>query len=119
MDYKLISKSSKPKENEKDKQLFSYDVCSVGAKNFLFSTYENIYKIIKSSKINNFYEDNTFSTGIKLFVDYDDKIIFNSNLERDKYAEKIVETVTSEINKKLYDLLIYTFFSIFLLEVKK
>ena len=104
MDYKLISKSSKPKENEKDKQLFSYDVCSIGAKNFIFSTYENIYEIIKSSKISNFYEDNTFSTGIKLFVDYDDKIAFNSYLERDKYAEKIVETITSKINKKLYNL---------------
>lgn len=37
-------------QNKKDKQLFSYDICSIGAKNFIFSTYENIYEIIKSSK---------------------------------------------------------------------
>lgn len=103
MNYKINSFSKKPVENEPTKQLFSYDVSTSGAKNFLFNTYEYIYNIIKSQQKSNFYEDNTFSTGIKLFIDFDDKIIFNTELERDKYAEKIINTILSQINNKLYD----------------
>jgi hypothetical protein len=104
MNYKNISFSKKPTENENTKQLFSYDVSTLGAKNFLFESYEYIYNIIKNQHISNFYEDNTFSTGIKLFVDFDDKIIFNTDLERDKYAEKIIDVIFSQINNKLYEL---------------
>ena len=103
MNYKFNSFSKKPIENKQTNQLFSYDVSIMGAKNFLFNTYENIYAVIKSQTISNFYEDNTFSTGIKLFIDFDDKIIFNTELERDKYAEKITNTILSQINNKLYD----------------
>ena len=104
MNYKIISFPKKPTENELTKQLFSFDVSSLGAKNFLFKSYEYIYNIIKYQPISNFYEDNTFSTGIKLFVDFDDKIIFNTELERDKYADKIIDTIITQINNKLYEL---------------
>ena len=104
MNYKIISFPKKPTENELTKQLFSFDVSSLGAKNFLFESYEYIYNIIKYQPVSNFYEDNTFSTGIKLFVDFDDKIIFNTELERDKYADKIIDTIITQINNKLYEL---------------
>ena len=97
-----MSFSKKPQQPDPDnKQLFSFDVSALGAKNFFFTTYEKIYQVIKSTKNPNYYEDNTFSTGIKLFIDYDDKIVFNNQLERDKCAEKITETVTSIVNTKL------------------
>lgn len=103
MNNKINSFSNKPLENNPTKQLFSYDVTVSGAKNFLFSTYEQIYTVIKSQKDSNFYEDNTFSKSIKLFIDFDDKIIFNNVLERDKYAEKITGAILSQINTKLYE----------------
>lgn len=101
--YKTRSYNRKPTENKTDKQLFSFDVCSTGAKNFLFDTYENIYSIIKKIQ-SNFYEDNTYSDGIKLFVDIDDKIIFNTELERDKYADKLLNTIIQSINNKLFNI---------------
>ena len=101
--YKTRSYNRKPTENKTDKQLFSFDVCSTGAKNFLFDTYENIYSIIKKTQ-SNFYEDNTYSDGIKLFVDIDDKIIFNTELERDKYADKLLNTIIQSINNKLFNI---------------
>jgi len=101
-DYKTRSFNKKPTENQIDKQLFSFDVCSTGAKNFIFDTYENIYTII-TYKQSNFYEDNTFSNGIKLFVDIDDKIIFDTELERDKYADSLLNTIIQSINNKLFD----------------
>ena len=59
--------------NETDEmQLFSFDVSKDGAKNFMFETYTNIYRIIKSNKYPSYYEDNTFSKGIKLHIDYDE-----------------------------------------------
>lgn len=76
MNYNIISFPKKPEKNDITKQLFSYDVSERGAKNFIFDSYENIYNIIKSKQKTNIYEDNTFSTGIKLFVDFDDKIFF-------------------------------------------
>ena len=103
MDYNIKSYSKKPIENELNKQLFSYDVSTLGAKNFLFTSYTDIYDII-INKQSNFYEDNTFSTRIKLFIDFDDKIIFNTELERDKYADKIIETIIPQVNNKLFTL---------------
>ena len=109
MDYKKIASVKKPTQIEKDKnldkQLFSFDVSEIGAKNFFFSTYENIYEIIKNHQNPNFYEDNTFSkeSGIKLFIDFDDKITFTNKLERDKYAEKIIETIVLQANQKIKD----------------
>ena len=101
--YKTRSFNRKPTENKTDKQLFSFDVCSTGAKNFLFDTYENIYSIIKKTQ-SNFYEDNTFSDGIKLFVDIDDQIMFNTELERDKYADNLLNTIIQSINNKLFNI---------------
>ena len=101
---KLKSFNKKPLENDISKQLFSYDVSFNGAKNFIFETYENIYDIIKKESTSNFYEDNTFSLGIKLFVDFDEKRIFNTKLERDKYAEQITLPILPKINNKLYNL---------------
>jgi len=94
--------AKKPPNQETDnKQLFSLDVTSYGAKNFIFYTYEEIYKIIKSSKTPNFYEDNTYAKSIKLFIDYDNKITFTNELERDKCAEKIIETIINQVNSKI------------------
>ena len=45
MNYKIISFPKKPTENELTKQLFSFDVSYLGAKNFLFESYEYIYNI--------------------------------------------------------------------------
>jgi hypothetical protein len=91
----------KPTDNQKNKQLFSFDVTTLGAKNFFFNTYENIYQIIKHQKNPNFYEDNTYATSIKLFIDFDEKIIFNNQLERDKYAEIVTETILTQVNSKI------------------
>jgi hypothetical protein len=106
MDYINISSTKKPPQPDPDnKQLFSFDVTAKGAKNFFFYTYEQIYKTIKYNQHKNqnpnFYEDNTYSHAIKLFIDYDEKIIFNNQLERDKYAEKITERITSQVNYKI------------------
>jgi hypothetical protein len=101
--YKTRSFNKKPTEPQNNKQLFSFDVCSSGAKNFLFDDYKNIYKII-TNKQSNFYEDNTFSDGIKLFVDIDDKIIFETELERDIYADILLNKVIEEINNKLFEI---------------
>lgn len=95
----------KPIQNDSNKQLFSFDISVSGAKNFIFDTYENIYKKLKENKVNNFYEDNTFSNSIKLFIDIDDKIIFNTYLERDKYADIIIEKTIQEINTKLKEII--------------
>ena len=59
--------NKKPLINESDKQLFSYDVCRTGAKNFTFDSYKNIYQRILDTY--NGYEDNTYSNINKLFVD--------------------------------------------------
>ena len=92
MNYKKNSFPKKPLDNNPNKQLFSFDISYKGAKNFLFDTHDNIYNIIKSVEKPNFYEDITFSNNIKLFIDFDDKIEFNTNLERDIYSEKIIES---------------------------
>ena len=92
-----------PKPDPNNNQLFSFDVSVMGAKNFLFDTYEQIYKTIKNSRNPNFYEDNTYTTGIKLFIDYDDKIVFTNELERDKCAEKVSETIIKQVNNKIKD----------------
>jgi len=103
MNYKINSFPKKPLENNENKQLFSFDVSYKGAKNFIFDTHENIYKIIKTLEKPNFYEDITYSNNIKLFIDFDDKIIFNTMLERDIYSEKIIENIVLQINSKLFD----------------
>jgi hypothetical protein len=97
----MISFHKKPTLIEKDKQLFSFDVTPQGAKNFFFNTYENIYQIIKHQKNPNFYEDNTYAQGIKLFIDFDEKITFTNQLERDKYAENITKTILIQVNSKI------------------
>ena len=100
MNYKSISFTKKPLTNDITKQLFAFDVCKTGAKNFLFDTYESIYDIIKK-KQSHFYEDNTYSSGIKLFIDIDDKTKFTTELLRDKYADKLIELTIPKINTKL------------------
>ena len=105
MDYKKRAYAKKPLENIIGKQLFSYDVCCSGAKNFIFETYEYIYNIIKNNKFSYFYEDNTYATGIKLFIDIDEHVIFTSKLVRDKYADKIIDIILLQINTKLHNLL--------------
>ena len=102
---KNISYDKKPQNNDQTNQLFSYDIYSKsGAKHFFFETYENLYKIIKEKDDSSFYEDNTFSTKIKLFIDVDAKIIFSSRLERDKCANNILGNVIIKINVQLYQL---------------
>lgn len=83
----------KPKNPEENKQLFSYDVCSTGAKNFFFSTYEDMYNLIKSQENNNYYEDNTFNEKMKLFIDIDYNLELNTELEQDKIIEKILDDI--------------------------
>jgi hypothetical protein len=103
MNYKIKSCNKKPTNNIVDNQLFSFDVSFNGAKNFFFDTYNNIYDIIINNKFeSNFYEDNTFSNKIKLFVDIDEHHIFDSQLERDKYANNFVSSIIISINIKLY-----------------
>ena len=91
--------TKKPLVNEIGKQLFSYDVCSTGAKNFTFDTYKNTYQIILDTY--NRYEDNTFSYINKLFVDVDYKMTFNNKLERNNYANNIVDDIIKNINIQL------------------
>ena len=104
MNYKINSLSKKPELNQENKQLFSFDIGYKGAKQFVFDTYENIYKHIIESKESNFYEDNTFANKIKLFVDIDEKIIFTTTLARDKYANNLLSIIITDINIQLYRL---------------
>ena len=100
MEYKIFYK--KPPNTQLDKQLFSFDVSHFGAKNFLFSTYKNMYLNIKSqTDTPSFYEDNTHTSAIKLFIDFDEKITFTNKLERDKYAQMIIQNITTQIQQKL------------------
>ena len=94
----------KPLTQEDDKQLFSFDAKSNGSKNFLFKTYSDIYQTIIKSDKPYYYEDNTFTKSIKLFIDYDQEIIFKTPLQRDKYAQKISESILKNVNEKLYSL---------------
>jgi hypothetical protein len=81
MNYKIKSSNKKPTENIVNNQLFSSDVSFNGVKNFFFDTYYNIYNtIINNKSESNFYEDNTFATKIKFFVDIDENHIFNPQL---------------------------------------
>jgi hypothetical protein len=107
MNYNKINNSfpKKPESNQVDKQLFSFDLGYKGAKNFLFDTYENIYKQIIESKEANYYEDNTFANKIKLFVDIDEAITFSTKLDRNKHVEKILEIIIPDINNRLNELL--------------
>jgi hypothetical protein len=100
MEYKIFPKKP-PKPDLDNKQLFSFDVSTQGAKNFMFYTYEQIYQKIQNSSNSNYYEDNTYSNGIKLFIDFDDKIVFNNQLERDKYADKIIENIILQVDNKI------------------
>ena len=94
-----ITSKTKPLINEVDKQLFSYDVCSTGAKNFTFNTFKNMYNIILQSS--NGYEDNTYAKLIKLFIDIDINMTFNNQLERNKYADFILKNILEDINDQL------------------
>ena len=100
MEYKKLASNKKPIINDESKQLFSFDVCKTGAKNFIFMSYENIYKIIKE-KQSNIYEDNTYAKGIKLHIDFDDKRICETHLEQDKYIETIINKILNQINIKI------------------
>jgi hypothetical protein len=107
MSYKQSSYSKKPDTNEIGKQLFSFDVAkNIGAKNFFFSSYKNIYDLIKKEpKNSHFYEDNTFSKGIKLFIDYDNNNNnqpFPDTFSRDKFIEYELPNILDNINSKLF-----------------
>ncbi len=100
---KMISFSKKPTENVPDKQLFSFDVHKSGAKNFIYESYENIYQIIKSNNSPKYFnEDNTYANGIKLFIDYDEVKLFTHQIWKDKYADKIINEITTEMNDKIF-----------------
>ena len=58
----------KPTLNIDNKQLFAIDVNNKGAKKWIFDSYHDIYQTISHNKINNFYEDTTFATSIKLHI---------------------------------------------------
>ena len=75
---KFISYPKKPLINDLSNQLFSFDVSTKGAKNFFFSTYETVYNNIKSQEISNYYEDNTYANKIKLYLDIDENIRFDT-----------------------------------------
>jgi hypothetical protein len=100
---KIISYNRKPQENNPKSQLFSFDIVpKSGAKNFFFDTYENLFNTIKKNDESCFYEDNTFTTKIKLFIDIDGDFIFPSKLERDKCANDILGNIIVKINAQLY-----------------
>jgi hypothetical protein len=96
---KLLSK--KPKINESGKQLFAIDVTKKGAKNYIFSKYEEIYKIIKTGNNKSIYEDNTYAEGIKLFIDYDETKEFESEEERNTKAEEMIIKITGKVDSKI------------------
>ena len=92
----------KPKENKEGYQLFSSDInLNSCAKKFFFSTYDNLYNIIKTNKYNHYYEDNTFAKSIKLFVDIDENRSFTTELERDLNGKQILDQTLLSINNKL------------------
>ena len=99
----FIYHKKKPLEPQHSKQLFSEDVCFTGAKKFFFSTYDNIYNVIKINKENNYYEDNTFNNKVKLFLDIDDKEkSFNNGLEQDKFIRKYLGDLLYKMKIQIY-----------------
>ena len=96
---KLKYFSKKPLKLKENFQLFSEDIYYTGAKRFFFSTHNNLYKIIKMNKVNNFYEDITFNDKIKLFIDVDENIFFRTDLHQKKYIQKMLPIILNEIEK--------------------
>ena len=101
---KIISYQKKPKENNPTKQLFSFDVSTKGAKNFFFATYETVYNNMKSQEVSNYYEDNTFANKIKLYIDIDEDIKFETRLQRNNYANNTLGNILVKIQAYLYQL---------------
>ena len=99
---KFISYPKKPLINDLSNQLFSFDVSTKGAKNFFFSTYETVYNNIKSQEISNYYEDNTYANKIKLYLDIDENIRFDTKLDRNTYANNVVSDIIFKIKIHLY-----------------
>lgn len=99
MNYKTEYLPKKPIEIPINKQLFAVDVNSEGAKNFIISTYPEIYELIKTNPY--LYEDQTFSESIKLHFDIDVNYNFNTELERDLEADDIIRILINDTNYKL------------------
>ena len=91
----------KPVEVPEGMQLFSSDLNKDGAKKFIITTHKKVYNNIIKSEDSYFYEDHTFNNKIKLHIDIDYNKIFNSYLERDKLADKILDDVLSKVNNKI------------------
>ena len=101
INYKNNAYLKKPLINDHTKQLFSFDIHTSGSKKYMFDTYKNIYSIIKREQ-SNIYEDMTYSPGIKLFVDYDCKLLtYKTRLDRDEQADKIITVILDNINKNI------------------
>jgi hypothetical protein len=99
----FIYHTKKPSEPHQTEQLFSEDLCFTGAKQFFFSSYENIYNTIKSNKENYYNEDNTFNNKIKLFLDIDDKEKeFSNELEQDKFIQNYLNDLLYKMNIYIY-----------------
>ncbi len=92
----------KPTENKLGYQLFAFDVNGEGAKSFVFSRYDDIYDIIKKYSNPHFYEETTFAKSIKLYIDIDEDKLFENKLERDKYANFVLNSVLSKMSIKIY-----------------
>ena len=90
---------SKPSEIPSDKQLFSSDLNTKGAKKFIITTYEHAFQIIKET--GNLYEDHTHNNKIKLHIDIDFIKEFQSELERDQIADNIINSICIIVNNKL------------------
>lgn len=99
MNYKSEYLPKKPAEVPDNKQLFAVDVNSDGAKNFIISTYPEIYQLIKIKPW--LYEDQTFCSSIKLHFDIDINFTFSTELERDIEANIIIKTIIDNTNYKL------------------
>ena len=105
----LIYKYKKPLEDQivGNNQLFSSDINKQGSKKFIITTYDNAYEIIKNT--NNLYEDHTYNKKIKLHIDIDYNRVYETKLERNKTAKKIIEEVIEKVNEKLKYELCYIF----------
>jgi len=90
---------SKPDTPPSKGQLFAYDCNIKGAKLFIVTSYEHVYRSLPN--LYYWYEDHTHNTNIRLHIDVDYHTKYDSELERDEDADVIIGELTDLINDKL------------------
>ena len=88
---------------EQGKQLFSKDINSIMSKEYFYSTYEEIYKMIKGQEKSFYYEDFTYNDKVRLHFDIDYEKDYSHELYKINHANKILDELIDIINKIIED----------------